>query len=615
MSFFTSTEIRGDSFGISKKINGAYQFLPLGTAPILEEVFESIEDDTVVLKLISPYFGRNKIAYVPRRNLTDACLRKDLGDLGFDIAEGLMHHYIDAIRIQERERESANIQPTLAYNFLGWIPISCEDQRTGETVVQPCYRCHKLVGIVEEAKYIGCYDVAPVGDYGTWQQLMIDDVIPYPALQFVLIVALSAVIVGLLALRIPIESPIVHLNLPSGRGKTTAGFLAAATACRPFEGTLSVIDEDGRIIERQSLHSSWGSTENALVASMAGNQGAVVVLNELGKLQTKNMERVIFDLSEGSDKRRLSSTLQQRNSKGYATTFLSTGESSLLEKCNSKLEGLAIRVMEVTAPLTKDAAHANRIKEGTFANCGFAAPKLAEYIIEQGGLEYVLPKYKGWVRKLQAQYPNSPNMARFVEKFSALFVTTAEIASKALSLPFDINGLLAFLEEYDREHGTERNTSATSYEIILQECTTQIHKFYKRTDKSDRSSIATLDSPIAPIGECWGRITRMAKQHTDGRLIIQEVEVRKKTLEDLLTKNGFTNKSTCIEAWKAMDVLDYEDPAHPCRKRKVDPNAEKEKVYVFRVFDEDAISFPTYTQTWLDDIPPASTSEGGDFDV
>lgn len=415
--------------------------------------------------------------------------------------------------------------------------------------------------------------------------------LPYPALQLVLVAALSAVIVGLLSMKIPIENPIVHLNLPSGKGKSTAGYVAASTAGKPFDGTMTAVDEDGKMVEKLSLYQSWGATDNAMVATQAGNRGVVTVLNELGKSLTKNMTRLIFDLSEGSDKKRLNTDLKARISKGYSNSFISTGESSLLEKCDTKLEGLAVRVMEITSSLTKDAEHANRIKDGCFTNCGFAAPKLAQYIIRNGGVDYVLPIYKQRVAELRARFSHGPSMERFVEKFAALFVTTAEIASQALKLPFDIEGLLTFLEEYDREHGAERNTSAASYNLIIQICRSQKHKFYVRHDKSLPKVRISDEIASSPMQECWGRITNMAKEHSDGRLIAQEFEIRKKNLEDLLKSNGYTNKSTCVAAWRSMGVLDAEDATHPCRSRKIDPTAAKgssEDVYILRVFADDA---------------------------
>lgn len=615
MAIKTTAKFQNGFYGTFKRQDdGTFKFQPLGKLPVLEEVLESIEDRKVFLKLSTSFYGRKKVAYITQGELLDPQLSKNLADVGFDVTKSLTNHFVDVVRLQAENLELHGPPPTAAYAHLGWIHLPSDDPHTGQLCHKLCYRSFKLLGDNRPDKYVGQYDITPTGDYDTWRQLMIADVIPYPTLQLVLVAALSAVVVGLLAIKIPIENPIVHLNLPSGKGKSTAGYVAAATTGRPFDGSMTAIDEDGNVVEKLSVYQSWGATDNAMVATQAGNRGAVTVLNELGKSLSKNMTRLLFDLSEGSDKKRLTTDLKSRVSKGYSTTFISTGESSLLEKCDTKLEGLAVRVMEITKPLTTDAEHANRIKDGCFANCGFSAPKLAQYIIRKGGVDYVLPKYKSWVAKLRARFPEGPSMERFVEKFAALFVTTAEIAAEALKLPFDINGLLDFLEEYDQEYGAERNTSASSYEIVLQDCMTQIHRFHKRTDKSVRNNLTELDFAPTPVGECWGRITRMSKRHTDGRMINQEVEVRKNVLEDLLKKHGFTNKSTCIDAWKAMGVLDYEDEKHPCRSRKVDPYAEKEKVYVLRVFDEDAAKLTTYVQTTINfSTPTRGDKEGSDL--
>lgn len=590
MRIKTTAYFQNGFYGVFEFKNGQFCFRPLGKLPMLEEIFESLEDDKVYYKLSTSYFGRRKIAYIPHGDLLDPQMAKGLADLGFDVTRPLSNYFVDVIRLQEEALEASNTLPTSAYASLGWIQLPYDDPNTGQINYKLCYRSFKLIGVKRPAKYIGSYDIAPTGDYNVWRQLMIDDVIPYPALQLVLVAALAAVIVGLLATKIPIENPIVHLNLPSGKGKSTAGYVAAATAGKPFDGTTTAVDEDGKVIEKHSIYQSWGATDNAMVATQAGNRGVVTVLNELGKSMTKNMTRLVFDLSEGSDKKRLNTNLKARISKGYSTTFISTGESSLLEKCDTKLEGLAIRVMEITKPLTKDAAHANRIKDGCFSNCGFAAPKLARYIIRKGGIDYVLPKYKDWVTKLRSRFPQSPSMERFVEKFGALFVTTAEIAAEALKLPFDIENLLAFLLAYDQEHGAERNTSAASYDLIIQICRSQAHKFYERHDKSLPKVRLSNELVSAPTQECWGRITNMAKDHTDGRLIVQEFEIRKKSLEDILKANGYDNKSTCIAAWKDLDVLDFEDETHSCRSRKIDPTSApgaSEEVYVFRVFAND----------------------------
>lgn len=591
MGIDTISTIQGGYYGILVKQKNGFAFSSQGKLPVLEEILECIEDDSVHLKLSTPCHGRRKVAYIKHGDLLDPQMCRELADLGFDVTKRIAEHFVDAIRLQEEALEARGTVPTAAYASLGWIQIPCEDPNTGQIAFELCYRSSKLIGSTCPARYIGPYDIEPMGDYNAWRQLMETEIIPYPALQLVLVAALSAVIVGLLSTKIPIENPILHLNLPSGKGKSTAGYVAASTAGKPFDGTMTTIDEDGKVVEKLSVHQTWGATDNAMIASQAGNRGVATVLNELGKSLTKNMTRLIFDLSEGSDKKRLNTDLKARISKGYSTTFISTGESSLLEKCDTKLEGLAVRVMEITSSLTKDAEHANRIKDGCFANCGFAAPKLAQYIIRNGGVDFVLPLYKQRVAELRARFSKGPSTERFVEKFAALFVTTAEIASQALKLPFDIEGLLTFLEEYDREHGAERNTSVASYDIVIQICRSNPHKFYHRYDKSLPKVRIPDEVASSPIGECWGRITNMAKEHSDGRLIVQEFEIRKKNLEDLLKSNGYTNKSTCVAAWRSMGILDAEDATHPCRSRKIEPTAAKgssEDVYILRVFADEA---------------------------
>ena len=591
MGIKTTAKFQNGYYGVFELKDGKFKFKPLGKRPFLEEVLECIEDDSMFLKLSTSVHGRRKVAYIKHGDLLDPQMCRELADLGFDVTRRLTEYFVEVIRLQEENLEAHGTVPTSAYSALGWIQLPYEDSNTLQTAFKLCYRSFKLIGSSRTAKYIGPYDIEPTGDYDAWRQLMEMEIIPYPALQLVLVAALSAVIVGLLSMKIPIENPIVHLNLPSGKGKSTAGYVAASTAGKPFDGTMTAVDEDGKVVEKLSLYQSWGATDNAMVATQAGNRGVVTVLNELGKSLTKNMTRLIFDLSEGSDKKRLNTDLKARISKGYSTAFISTGESSLLEKCDTKLEGLAVRVMEISSPLTKDAEHANRIKDGCFANCGFAAPKLAQYIIRNGGVDFVLPLYKQRVAELRARFSKGPSMERFVEKFAALFVTTAEIASQALKLPFDIAGLLSFLEEYDRDHGAERNTSAASYDLIIQICRSQKHKFYVRHDKSLPRVRISDEVASSPKQECWGRITNMAKEHSDGRLIVQEFEIRKKNLEDLLKSSGYSNKSTCVAAWRSLGVLDAEDATHPCRSRKIDPTAAKgssEDVYILRAFADDA---------------------------
>ena len=308
--FDTNAGFCGGYFGKTEYTANGPKFRKLGRKAKLENILEVIDDgeEKVYLKLSTDFMGKSKYAYILTGQFMEAKTVKSLSNIGFDVTSATFNTFVDSIRIQIEDFDAQGYAPTPAYGFLGWVHPPDED----EGVLY--YRAATLIGYPQDAKYIGNYDVEPCGTYDAWRSMVLVDVVPFPTLQLVLIAALASVVIGILSFATPIENPVVHLNLPSGRGKSTAGYLAASIMGRPFDGTLPVKDEDERTIDRYSLYSSWGSTDNALITSMAGNKGAVVVLNELGKSLTKNMTRVLFDVVEGSDKRRLTSTLEQRSS-------------------------------------------------------------------------------------------------------------------------------------------------------------------------------------------------------------------------------------------------------------------------------------------------------------
>lgn len=583
-------DIQGNYYGyirINKK--GQPLFQRLGRAPYLGNVYESVEDDSVVLKLATEYFGREKVAYLNHGDLLDAKGAKELATLGFDVTRATMDAFYEAIRKVEEYWEEAEEEPVMSYSSLGWIRVPHVDPANGDIDYTLCYRGHELIGSNAPAKYLGDMAVGPHGEYDVWRDMVINDVLPYDTLLLVLVAALSAVVAGALSYVIPVESTILHLHLPSSKGKSSAGYLAAGTVGKPASAKIPCTDEDGRNIELRSAFQSWGATDNALIHSLAHNRGAVIVLDELGKCLTKNMDRVIFDLVDGSDKRRLASDLTNRVSSGFCTSFVSTGECSLLERCNSKLEGLAIRIMEVDTPLTKDAEHANRIKRVCSENCGFAASMIAEHIIKRGGENYVLDRYDYWRNALPEHFSDTPNVHRFIEKFAALYMCTAEIAAKALDLPIDTDRLLAYLVAYDDKRGASRNTSLESYAMVVEYFSKNEKNFIRRYDKSYIDGRGRTETVSAPNFEMWGRVTEMTKPLPDGRVLVREYEVMPSVVEDYLKSKGFNSVNTCVDAWKNAGVLDYEDDTHAKRKRTFttdDSPGRTAKVYVLREFEE-----------------------------
>ena len=227
--------------------------------------------------------------------------------------------------------------------------------------------------------------------------------------------------------------------------------------------------------------------------------------------------------------------------------------------------------MEIDSPITDSAEHSNRIKEICRQHCGYAAPMLAEYIINQGGINYVMPIYKAWLEKLRNEMPESVNKDRFVEKFAALFMATADIATEALNINFDKDGILQFLFEYNQKNANKRNVALQSYDKIIEEC---------------RNNINSVHHPNypQPRGKVYGRFCIPKNKHIYGKKISEEILVRGSYVEEILKKYKFPNIDTCAKAWTDAQVISR-DIDRFTRTRQVEPTSnDKEDVYVFLTF-------------------------------
>lgn len=571
MAIDSNVVIQGGDYGIlvtEKK--QAPTFNSYGRASYLDEVYENIETGKFYLILSCTYKGKTRRATIQKGALTDLSVIRELADKGFQVYRRSYDAFVDWVNIQDEKLEERGIAPTRVFKHLGWIELP-----NASGGFDLCYRCCKLLGS-QNGKYIGPYAIAPMGKFDEWKQMVENEVVGHDVLELVLIASLSAVTNGLIAPETNGENPIVHLNYASGKGKSTALALGASTSGEPFDGTITKTDQYGEPKEYLSIYQSWGATDNAMIASQAGNRGVVTILNELGKNPSQNLTRLIFDLSEGSDKRRLTTNLATRISQRYTTVFISSGESSLLEKCTAKLEGLNVRVMEITKPITSSAQHSNRIKEVCRRNNGFASPMLAKHIIKKGGVNYVLPIYKKWQKTLSQAMSDTPNKERFVEKFAALFMATAEIASEALEIAFDMEGLQNFLLDYDKENGNERNVALKAYEKVIEECRVNINNFH------------TSENPLnQPYGKIYGKICRPKNKTYEGKTVDEEFLIRGSFLESVLKKYGFPNKITCLRAWSEASLLSKDFDRYT-RSRQIAPNSAKEDVYVLLTFkDED----------------------------
>ena len=570
MTFETSATRQDGMYGtleVNYK-NNTTTFHPRGREILISDITESIENGHVEIGLSFQFDGRWKTVRVPRENLFDPKMFSELAASGADIPSTNTWVLIDTLRQQQEilEREKRVWQ---VYEKLGWFHSPVYDEKGRPTSQCLCFRHSALLGSTKEARYSGSYAVTAKGTKEAYFRAVKKYVIGYTPLAVVFLEALSSVVNGIVAPNRTGENPILHLNGESGTGKSTAAILAASTVGAPLAGENPSMTLTGRFIKRLGFHQSWGATPNATIARCEGNRGAVIIFDELGKFSGSDLTPVIYNLSEGTDKERLTADLKARRSATYFTTFLSVGESSLLDRCKSKLEGLRVRVMEISDKMTADAAHAERLKRVCFANYGFAVPMMAEYIIRHGGERFVLDIYDRYCASLRGRFPDTPLRDRFISKFPALIMTTAEIAREALNLPIDLEKIATYYIEYEKQHGRERSTGLDSYETVINECRVNAHTFITRD--------------AYPKGEVNGKISYPNKKAENGKVIVEEYSIRRPFLAKVLERNGFQNAATCAKQWKNAGVLDYEK-GRLTRSRKILDVGKAEDVFVLRVY-------------------------------
>lgn len=578
MAITTTADIQCCSYGYWKPGKNSSTFVPLGNAVTIDHITDNIETKEARLLLSFEYMGERRHITINRSDFGDQKLIQTLAGKGADVAKKYFDVFIDTLRIQENDLQQAGQQVEKVFTHLGWIPIPVLNGEGQPIRWKHCYRAATLLGGYP-ATYTGPYSVTPRGNFDVWKDMVRTDVVGKTPLEIVLLAGLAAVVNGLIGPITTGENPIFHICGCSSSGKSTGLFLCASVSGAPYDGEKRSYDTNGELVVKRSIYGNWSATEAATTRQCVGNQGAVIVLNELGKFREKDLTQTCYDLSDGVDKARLNSNMEVTTAENYSTVIVSSGEISLIEHCRSKTEGLHNRVLEITDPLTVDADHSRRIKNICRRHNGWAAPALARYIIDNGGIKIVLPIYQGYCQSLLNQLPNHTTTPRFIEKFPALLMTTAELATKALGIQFDLDGILKFFVDHETNHGAQRSVAKNSYQVILDECRINATSFYRQGEENPRN-------------KAFGRISYPKTILPNGKCVVEEYEIRRGFLEEILSKKNFPNITTCAREWKAMEVLDHET-GRLTRSRKIDKKSGKaEDVFVFRVFGDAPVSQP-----------------------
>ncbi len=554
-----------------KNGNVTSTFSPYGRVSTLVKIYHSIENDTYKLELKFNYGSDTRTVIINRGDLADKSNCKKLVDKGVSVKSRTFDAFVDSIEIQEDAYLVTNKPKYFSYCNLGWIetPIINSEEKP-----QLCYRANKIITDTHlQSEYTGNFKVAPMGSIDTWLAMVREDVLPYIPMSIVLLCALSAVVASLLSFKYPIGNGILHLCAVSSAGKTTAAFLAASISGQPFTVVKGEYDKNNRYKEYSSILQSFAATDNALIGKLAGNCGVPIVLDEIGKHRGSDLTETVFNLFDGNGIARMDSELNVYEKPGFRGTIITVGETDIFEKCKSKLEGIRNRVFKMTSKLTVSAEHSNRIKKTCIENNGRVAPRLANYILKQGGFDYVAEKYKQWIMTLTELLPKVAFVEKFIENFAAIYLTTAEISMEALDLEFNIERIVAYMADYLSKDENSMSISSKSYDYLIEQFAINDSRFFHQ--KNNIESI--------PRDKAWGRFNSLDKYTPTGKHITGEYLVMKGIVENIIEEKGYSLPQ-CIESWEQNEQISR-DKDRPTRSRKVDYSKKKtDEVYVFHIF-------------------------------
>lgn len=488
--------------------------------------FVNIEDSTQKIELKIKFGETNNIVTVTRSELYS--VSEKLYNYGADIPS--LKDFKLLMQIQEM-----NAKIEYIHNNLGW------DEYKGNRI----FKAHSAVGW--KSSYNGKLDIKPVGSFEKWKNTIIEYVLPQKYLQLITILGLSSVTMGFLQNEMD-GSLFVHIFGPSSKGKTTGAMVALSTAGNP------------NIVAKNTLFADYGDTANFLISMLAGNHGFPIVYDELSKAQTKNLSEFVYNVTNGKDRGRLKSNSEQRDVATWCTTVLSTGESSLLSRCNNNA-GLLVRVLEICPDeITATAEQAEALKDGIIHNYGWANTILAKYYLEN--TKYVMSTFNKYREILKNDISISNELVNRLIKKLAAIMTTAYFARKVLEIDFDVIAikklLIKAVLKQNEEHPFEQ--SKLLIDCLLSDLTTNPSRYFEL-------------NPRKPFGDLFGQnirgFLREIKPITinDERCSI-ELIYPTTNFEWLLKKFGFTNK---LKELKALDEKGFikKEGSHYSIRRKI----------------------------------------------
>lgn len=494
------------------------------------ETVRNIETGQVTVIVEFEYSGTTARFETSRGNLMKSKIGV-LAEQGIDISDRSALDVLENLRITE---EKAPLR--FVHTYAGYSEVD------GQRV----YKHAQIKGM--KSTYMGKLKLGPCGSEEAFRQLLQTHVFGYAPLELALAIGLSAPFSSLLSQAINSNVLLVHFYGNSTTGKTTAARLAVSLFGYPAVG-------QGGLIK------TWNSTANAIQGTLGNTHGLALVLDEISMVASLK-SNLIYLLSSGVEKERLTKDSIMNTSKTWSGTFLSTGEYSWLNKSTKNI-GAQVRLLEFGGlTWTKSAEHADLLKAGLLEHYGHIGPQFAEALLKMD-IEALLERWKKAKARFLARMDERDEYSDRLSDIIAVILATAELGNELLDLSFSIDGISELLHVALMEHSEDRDLGKKAYEVLLEEVSKNRAKF-------------ECGARIEKGTELWGKIELK-------KGVWEEIVIVKSKTRQILEENGFEECDTILREWKKRGWINAE-AKKTTRKRAI--GGVQYNVHIVKILEE-----------------------------
>lgn len=499
-------------YGYKKYSDKELKDIVCGGAIYVHKVITDIDtnEQSLVLRFQNSH-GLDVEYVIQRKDLTDTGILI-LASVGVQVDKNSARILIKSIQNQIPDAESVTTHRRLGFS-----------EYNGQEIFKGAK------GINIESKYNGDISIIPKGFYTNWKQMVDNEVIGNTALEFIIASSVAGLLVDYLKKIVPIENIIIHCVGESSSGKSTSALLAVSTGSAPD-------------LAGDSFAFNFQDTQNSLMRSIPSSYPTLI--DEGSLLDAKDLTNMMYSISSGVEKKRLSKDLRVQENVKFNTVIYLTSEKSLLKQCKQN-SGLLVRHIEIQGEQwTKSAEQSDIIKSTISENYGHLLPLVAEEIL-QIGKEELVEELKEITVKIVNRTKKNNTYNEFTERISkqlALIVLSAYILKRKLEFDLNINKIADFMLKAIAENQETMGDRALNW------ISSWITKNYNNL---------IVGGDIECTGTCKGRINTVDKISIEEDIYAKkQLLIDKESFIDMLNEGGFDNPDIVLKELRSRGYLE-----------------------------------------------------------